>query len=221
MIPSLPWSVKSLKVQKRPRAILPVNLARRWLAAIDTFEGDASGVPVAVRLMIGIGLREAETITARWEWVDWDRRTYTPGITKGREADPLPLPEWLYDFLATRRSDGGLMVHKPSGIAYGPSFTRKAMLAANKECNAGHITAHRLRGTFATLLSEEGAPVQMIQRALRHKSVNTTMAYLEVNMSIVAAAQQRIARRTGLDAAQKPKPSGENMANIKSDMPVK
>jgi integrase/recombinase XerC len=217
VIPALPWSVKLLKVQKRPRAILPVSLAMQWLGHVDAFEGDRSGVPVAVRLMIGIGLRESETITARWEWVDWDRRTYTPGITKGREADPLPLPEWLYDFLAARRRPSGLIVHRPDGTAYGPSFTRKAMLAANAACDAGHITAHRLRGTFATLLSEEGAPVQMIQRALRHKSVNTTMAYLEVNMALVARAQERIAKKVGLEATENRELSGEKMANAATE----
>lgn len=32
--------------------------------------------------MLGVGLREIETITARWEWLDWDRRVYVPGENK-------------------------------------------------------------------------------------------------------------------------------------------
>ena len=50
--------MKVLRVQKRPRAILPVSLAMQWLDHVDAFEDERSGVPVAVRLMLGIGLRE-------------------------------------------------------------------------------------------------------------------------------------------------------------------
>ncbi|WP_321810086.1 site-specific integrase [Burkholderia sp. BCC1985] len=213
MIPALPWSVRLLKVQKRPREILPVPHATKWLAAVDEYSGMRGPVSIAVRLMLGIGLREIETITARWEWMDWERHTYTPGITKGREADPVPVPDWLYSYLAAVRKSSGLIVCRADGEACRSGFTRKAMLAANAECGVGHITAHRLRGTFATLLSEQGAPVHMIKRALRHKSVNTTMAYLEVNMELVERAQRRIAQDAGLEAMENPEVSGEKVAN--------
>lgn len=212
MIPSLPWSVKLLKVQKRPRATLPVPTATKWLAAVDERAGAHGPVAIAVRLMLGIGLREVETTTARWEWMDWERRTYTPGITKGREADPVPVPDWLYAYLFALHAPAGLMVHRSDGGACAPGFTRKIMLEANSACGIGHVTAHRLRGTFATLLSEQGAPIHMVKRALRHKNINTTMAYLESNMDLVSRAQQRIATITGLDA-ETAKHSGEKMAN--------
>ncbi|MFX1675192.1 site-specific integrase [Paraburkholderia sp. A2WS-5] len=213
MIPALPWSVKLLKVQKRPRATLPVPHATKWLAAIDEYDGDRGPVAIAVRLMLGIGLREVETSTARWEWMDWARRTYTPGITKGREADPVPVPDWLYAYLDAMRKPSGLIVCRADGSAYRSGFTRRAMLAANSACGVGHITAHRLRGTFATLLSEQGAPIHMVKQALRHKSINTTMAYLEVNMDLVARAQHRIAQSAGLNAIQNPESSGETKAS--------
>ncbi|MFC0573367.1 tyrosine-type recombinase/integrase [Paraburkholderia solisilvae] len=58
--------------------------------------------------------------------------------------------------------------------------------------------AHRLRGTFATLLSEHGTPVQTIQRVLRHKDVRTTLGYLESDLAHAARAQARIAEQGGL-----------------------
>lgn len=212
MIPALPWSVKLIKVQKRPRATLPVPHATKWLAAIDEYGGERGPVAVAVRLMLGIGLREVETSTARWEWMDWERHTYTPGITKGREADSVPVPDWLYTYLGAMRKPSGLIVCRADGSAYRSGFTRRAMLAANSACGVGHITAHRLRGTFATLLSEQGAPIHMVKRALRHKNINTTMAYLETNMDLVTRAQHRIAQSAGLDATQNRDASGGNLA---------
>lgn len=210
-IPAMPFNVKILKVQKRPRQILSVNLALQWLDAVDTHEGARSGVRTAVRLMLGLGLREIETITARWEWLDWARETYTPGVTKGREADALPIPQWLLEYLRPLRQPAGLIVTKRHGDPFTSGFTRRAMLAANQAVNAGHITAHRLRGTFATLLTESGAPVQAVQRALRHKSVLTTIGYLEVDMDSVSRAQARIAAQIGFSAQADL--SGEQMAN--------
>lgn len=198
VIPGVPFTVKLLKLQKRPRPILSVALAQKWLEEIDRITGARHGVAVSVRLMLGLGLREAEAITARWVWLDWDRLLYTPGITKGREADPIPVPQWLADYLMPMRRADGLIVVKPGGNGFAHGFTRRAMLRANEACGTGHITAHRLRGTFATLLSEAGIPVQTIQRVMRHKSPLTTMAYLEVNIPNVAGAQARIAERVGL-----------------------
>ncbi|RDU99219.1 tyrosine-type recombinase/integrase [Trinickia dinghuensis] len=212
VIPALPWAVKRLKLQKRPRAMLPVANTREWLAHIDELDSDDGLISIAVRLMLGIGLRESETITARWEWIDWSRASYTPGITKGREADPLPMPRWLIEYLQTMRRETGLIVARADGAPLCRGFTRRKMLAANEATGIGHITPHRLRGTFATLLSEEGAPVQTVQKALRHKNVGTTMAYLEACMDLVSRAQERIAENAGLNAASQSQQSGEEMA---------
>lgn len=78
-----------LKVQKRPRAILPMDAARAWFDAVDLATTHAPLIATAVRMMFGLGLREGEAISARWEWIDWARQTYTPGITKGRDAESL------------------------------------------------------------------------------------------------------------------------------------
>lgn len=213
LIPALPWTVKRLKVQKRPRAMLPIASARAWLGRIDQLDGEGGPVAIAVRLMIGMGLRESETITARWEWIDWPRRTYTPGVTKGREADPLPMPGWLVEYLHSRREEAGLIIARPDGSAYGAGFARRKMLAANEATGVGRITPHRLRGTLATLLSEEGAPIQTVQRVMRHKSASTTMAYLEVRMDLASRAQERIAESAGLTDSRETKDSGEKVAN--------
>ncbi|WP_322095141.1 tyrosine-type recombinase/integrase [Paraburkholderia bannensis] len=197
LIPAVPFRVRALKVQKRPRATLPVSLVLQWLAAIDARERDRDGVRTAVRLMLGLGLRESETITARWEWLDIDRRIYVPGRTKGREADPLPVPDWLFDYLMERRQPAGLMLTKSGGKPYAAGFTRAAMLDANRAVGAPHVTPHRLRGSFATLLSREGVPVQDIQRALRHKNLMTTASYLEVDLQTVALGQRTLAEKIG------------------------
>jgi integrase/recombinase XerC len=192
IIAALPWKVAMLKVQKRPRAILPVDVTREWFAAIDKATRRAPAAACAIRLMFGLGLREGEAAGARWEWIDWERKTYTPGVTKGREADPLPLPDWLADYLAPHRRAAGLIAPRRDDTPFPAGFARTAMRVANATCATKGITPHRLRGTFATLLSESGAPLQDVQAALRHKHPMTTVGYLEKNMSRVSQAQGKI-----------------------------
>ncbi|AOJ86139.1 integrase [Burkholderia sp. MSMB0856] len=195
IVDHVPFKVKMLKLQRRPRATLPVDLSGQWLAAIDTV---ASGpVRIAIRLMLGMGLRESEAATARWEWLDLVRQIYIPGRTKGREADPVPVPAWLLDYLRPLRQPTGLIVARPDGRAFARGFTRASIKAANARIGIGEITPHRLRGTFATLLSENGAPVQVIQRVMRHKSPLTTIGYLEADLAHAARAQARIAEQYG------------------------
>lgn len=208
IISTLPWKVAMLKVQKRPRAILPVDVTRAWFEAIDKATRRAPAAATAVRLMFGLGLREGEAAGARWEWIDWERRTYTPGITKGREADALPLPDWLADYLAPLRRDAGLIATRKDGTPFPPGFARTAMRTANAACATSGITPHRLRGTFATLLSESGAPLQDVQAALRHKHPMTTVGYLETNMSRVSLAQTKIGAKIDF----KRRESGEALA---------
>jgi len=195
LISHVPFKVKMLKIQRRPRATLPVDLSQRWLGAVDTIASEP--VRLAIRLMLGMGLRESEAASARWEWLDLGRQTYTPGRTKGREADPVPVPSWLADYLRPLRQPTGPMVARHDGRQFARGFTRASIKAANACTGIGQITPHRLRGTFATLLSENGAPVQVIQRVMRHKSPLTTIGYLEADMTHAARAQARIAEQYG------------------------
>ncbi len=195
IIDRVPFKVKMLKLQRRPRATLPVDLSGQWLAAIDAIA--SAPVRIAIRLMLGVGLRESEAATARWEWLDLVRQTYTPGRTKGREADPVPVPAWLTDYLRPLRQSTGLMVVRPDGRPFARGFTRASIKVANARIGIGEITPHRLRGTFATLLSENGAPVQVIQRVMRHKSPLTTIGYLEADLTRAARAQARIGEQYG------------------------
>ncbi|PIG31084.1 phage integrase family protein [Janthinobacterium sp. 35] len=197
IIAHLPWRVTMLKVQKRPRATLPLDVAKAWFGAVDSASVRTPTVGTAVRLMFGLGLREGEAAGARWEWIDWQRATYTPGITKGREAEPVPMPVWLIEHLAPHRATEGLIAPGRDGAQHPAGFARKAMRIANAHCAVKGITPHRLRGTFATLLSEAGVPIQTIQGVMRHKSPLTTMAYLEKRMDTAALAQESIAGKIG------------------------
>ena len=202
IIAERPWKVAMMSVQKKPRMILPIASAKQWLIVIDEQNKRTPSVSIAVRLMLGLGLRESEAGGARWEWIDWERKTYTPGVKKGKEAQPIPAPDWLIDYLRPFSQTSGLIAPKTPGQVYKPGYSRKSMRHANAEVGIKGITPHRLRGTFATLLSEQGVPIQTIQRVMRHKSPMTTMTYLETNLELASSAQEIIAEKMQLSGAK-------------------
>ena len=211
LIATKPYAVKKLKVQRKPRPVLPGGLAPKFLTAIDR----ATNVHVraAVRMMVGLGLREDEALTARWEWLDTHRATYTAGKTKGREAVALDVPDWLLAYLKGLRPKKaeGLMFPAEDGEPHRAGFTRKAVARASKAVGL-KLTPHRLRATFATLHSDAGTAPAEIQRMLRHKNITTTQRYIETGRRGMETAQRRVAEMMNLQAPKqeaKPKPKGK------------
>lgn len=205
ILPALPYRIKMLKAQKRPRSILPLSVVKAWLAAVDETARNPQ-VGTCVRLMIGLGLREGEALGARWEWIDWDSQTYTPGKTKGKEAVPVDMPAWLLDHLRTLKGDGprlGLILpwktlDDGTETPHPSNFSRRAIAAANAATGTLGVSAHRLRGTWITQHLRAGVPVPEVQRMARHKSRNTTLGYYEESREVQRKAQEELAKRMGL-----------------------
>lgn len=210
MIREVPWQLRKLKIQRKPKMLLPTSKAQTWLATIDRLTSHDPGVSLVIRLMIGLGLRINEAIKAQWQWVDWERSTYTPGETKGREAWPRPVPGWLLDHLEPLQKPAGSIVPSDPNKRITDQRVREVMKKANHEQGINGLTPHRLRGTYATLLSEAGVPIHDIQRALGHKSIVTTAGYLEVNMERVARAQIIIGEMLNLPRRKYGAPGGYN-----------
>ena len=194
MIQYRPWDVRQLKVQRKPKQLLPVEKAASWLDEVDLLSWQEPALGLAIRIMIGLGLRcESEALSARWEWLDLQRGTYTPGETKGREAWARPVPEWILEILRPSAQPWGLIVPTKAGKLLTSGRIQRVMDLACEAVDIPRLTPHRLRHTYATLLSEAGVPIQDIQRALGHKDIRTTLGYLNVDMGRVARGQVRVA----------------------------
>ena len=202
----IPWSQKDLgkmKAQQIPRPTLPMHLWAPWLDAVAAACGDPLDPrPRAVAMMLAAGLREMEVIRARWEWLNLDPQapTYTPGLTKGGEADARALPQWLVDRLRPLKKAQGWMFPNPaSGLPYHRGCCSRMIRAANTAVGTPGITHHRLRATVATLLLARVSPKDA-QAALAHKDPRTTLIYNEEDPSAVRQALNQMGKLAGLGA---------------------
>ena len=122
-------------------------------------------------------------------------RIYQEATTRAQGREPIQTIGKLRDaWLLPKKLDLGLVLGelRPAG------FCRKSLAGANEICTTPGISAHRLRGTFATLHSEAGTPIQVIQAMLGHKSAATTMLYLEAHQEKATEQQGRVAEKMGM-----------------------
>lgn len=138
-----------------------------------------------VALGIHAGLRKAEIIAAKWEWIDWEQgaihvRSGEGFRTKTRQSErTVPLRAALRDILQPYREDNGYIL-KPTATKgrnryrYEP---KRSLQTVFTYAGLADITPHTLRHTFASQLAISGVDLYRISRWLGHTSIDTTQRY--------------------------------------------
>lgn len=196
---ALPYQMPKLKVQKKPRPVLPAVRMKDFFAAVDS-EARNPQIPVLIRVMVGLGLREAEALGMRYEWFNPEMQTYTVGKAKGKEARVLPVPDWLWltIFQTMPKTISEWVFPSEDGLPRRPQFTKKVLQRVCRKLELGNLTQHRLRATYASMHAEAGTPITEIQKMLGHKSVETTMVYVETSLEALRRAQDALSQKLGL-----------------------
>lgn len=125
---------------------------------------------LAIRWSLATGCRRGETLGLRWSDVRLDRGTcQVSGKTGSRTV-------WLSLDARQVLSDcptSTLQVFDATGL-------RKRFAKAVKDAGLVDFRWHDLRHTHATLMRQSGAPLEVVQRSLGHKSITTTTRYAHV-----------------------------------------
>lgn len=214
-----PFKLAPLKPQQEAKPVLWPEQVQAFLAEVDRRCGrtwawkkpDPRPLPhaaTAIRMMVGLGLREDEALNARWEWIDWRRQVLALAKTKSRKLREIPVPDWLLQHLAglhpTTPTHGLVLPdHDPSGQPrpHTRMLTTKPIARASTELKLGHLTPHALRRTFATAHFETGTPLSQIQQMLGHQDPETTMRYILQRPRAQAEAQAKVAEAMGFKSS--------------------
>ena len=187
---------------------LTAEQARAILDMVDVSTLQGKRDYAILNLMLRTGLRTIEVVRANVE--DLRQESGQPVLYvhgKGRDTKDefvLLTPEALgpiHDYLAARgkvqegnplfagtgnrNRNGRLTTARIRGMV-------KAMLR-KVHLNSRRFSAHSLRHTFATLALRGGAPVEQVQAACRHASIDTTMVYVHVLDRLSNGAEKYIA----------------------------
>ena len=160
---------------------------------------NANARAVLYRLLNGTGMRWGEWRWQRWDDIDLERAEIKVTKDKSRRRDTLPisasvvatLREWRH---LSRQSVGSEMV-------FTDYPTQKGLDRDMKSCGIeGRGKWHRMRVGFITSAFELGVPADLIQKLVRHKSVDQTHRYLRHKDSTLKAGIEKISQ-FGKDSA--------------------
>ena len=150
---------------------------------------NANARAVLYRLLNGTGMRWGEWRWQRWDDIDLERAELKVTKDKSRRRDTLPISASVVATLrAWRQVIAGEMVF----IDYP---TQKGLDRDMKSCGIeGRGKWHRMRVGFITSAFELGVPADLIQKLVRHKSVDQTHRYLRHKSSTLKAGIEKISQ---------------------------
>lgn len=199
--------VKLFHGVKKERFLSEVEIARLadTLAAMEV-EGLNKNAATAIRLLLLTGCRRQEILSARWEYVDFERKCLRlPDSKTG--AKVVPLAAAALELLAgLQRAEGTAWVlpgsprkrmEKLKGQAEPVHYTglQKAWEKVRERAGLPGLRLHDMRHSFASFAIADGATLYMVGKVLGHKQARTTEGYAHLAADPVRAVADRAANR--------------------------
>jgi integrase len=178
--------IKLFLEDKRERYLSPDELERVNAALLD--EPDwrwRAYFPLAVAL----GTRRSELLSARWQDIDLEQRTWRIPETKAGRTLLLPLPLPLVELIEKLPSRYESTWLFPGVGASGHlQEPKKAWARILSRAGVAHARIHDLRHTLASLMVAQGISLPLIGRALGHSLPSTTNRYAHIALDPLRAA---------------------------------
>lgn len=155
----------------------------------------------AVRLLLLTGARLNEILTARWDWIDLERRVIDlPDSKTGKK--PIYLSdaalEVIAELKATRRDPKNpyLLAGRSKGKALNNLAKPWKRICARAGLSG--VRLHDLRHTAASIAVGRGVNLPVIGRLLGHRQAQTTLRYAHVDADPALAAANEIGTAIGV-----------------------
>jgi integrase len=195
----LPVRIKALRAQKKPRPVLPCSRVQEFLQAVDACTSDPQR-RCAIRVALGMGLREGEILHMKHCWVDVEMRLYVVGKAKGKEARTVPIPNWLWESIQAlpHVSKEWVFAHPKTKQPHNPNFLRGVLNRVGIAMDLPGLSQHRLRASWASWLAEANVPIPEIAALMGHKHWAVTQQYVVTSLDAKKRAQDNLGQKLGL-----------------------
>ncbi|MEE9363100.1 MAG: site-specific integrase [Cellulophaga sp.] len=135
---------------------------------------------LAVALLVTLGIRKGELVSAKWEEFDLDASLWHMPEEKSKTgvAITIPLPyetiEWFQELYVRSNGSEFVFPRRRASKRFGhmsPDTINVALqnLRKSKKLKIDHFTLHDLRRTCRSMLASEGIPGHIAERCLNHK----------------------------------------------------
>ena len=180
-------------VKRRDRVLSRDELAR----LLPALKASSRPYAAAMRFMLLTLARREEVGAAKWQDINLTAQTWTIDATKNGKPHVVPLSSQALELVRARQPEAakadGIVFASGGGAALGNWDRETKAIMVASETAGGH--RHDLRRTGATMLGEMGELPDIIEAALNHTAIHSTLA-ATYNRSRyrpqVAAALQRL-----------------------------
>ena len=171
---------------------LTVEEAQRLIASIEQDENEVARK--AIFLLLLTGARRNEITHAKWEHVDWDRKTLWVPLSKSGKPRSIALNAAAVDVLRSVREQAGCpyifpapTTRRPSPSLYFP-WHRIRLRAGLPD-----LRLHDLRHSFASFLVNKGVSLYVVQGLLGHAHARFTQRYAHLTPNTLLEAAETLA----------------------------
>lgn len=140
-------------------------------------------------MLLATGARKTNVLTMRWSDVNLPQAIWRVPDTKNGEPYQVALTDMALQILNERRqSEKGEWVFSATSKSGHLEEPKRAWANLLKEADIQNLRIHDLRRTFGSFMAAQGASLQMIGKALGHKSQDATLIYARLNLDPVREA---------------------------------
>lgn len=166
---------------------------RRLIASIDA---DANRVAAqAIMLLLLTGARRNEITQARWDYVDFEKRTLLVPISKTGRPRTIVLSGPALALLRRIPPVADNPYIFPSPVTGRPSASLHFPWARiRKRAGLEDVRLHDLRHSFASFLVNQGISLYVVQGLLGHTNARTTQRYAHLAQDTLLEAAEIVAR---------------------------
>ena len=216
---ALQWKVQGVESNpvKEIKNLRDDNRIERYLSneqAINLIEAvrqsESKMLQFIVLFLIYTGARKREVLDAKWQDIDWDKRSWRIPKAKSGKVRHVPISKSAFEvleILRTRLLDGEWSCeHVPKNIQEALSMnifmnakTGKAYVSFFYSWNTARVLAglpdfrvHDLRHSFASFLVNAGRSLYEVQELLGHADIRTTSRYAHLSRERLISAVETV-----------------------------
>jgi integrase len=177
---------------QRDRFLTPEE-TQRLIASINVDENRVAAQ--AIMLLLLTGGRRNEITHAKWEYIDWAKRTLLVPISKTGRPRSIALNGQALALLRSIAPVPGNPYIFPSPVTGRPSASLHFPWARIRErALLDDVRLHDLRHSFASFLVNKGISLYVVQGLLGHTQPRTTQRYAHLSQDTLLEAAEVVAR---------------------------
>lgn len=178
--------IKRAKVERKTPSFISPEDVTPFLASIADLD-----LRRVIAALIFTGRRQSEILSLTWEDVGLSTGSYTATLHKTKERrafDIHPTLAAVLDSFPVEARTGRVFTRWRT-VTRLSHYIKDVLIASGY----GHLHAHDLRHTFASVAILSGNDLKVVQELLGHQNIRSTMVYAHLTPSAVKAGLNKIA----------------------------